>query len=88
MILKGSPQTGFLIKIKANVTKKKKKSLPSKASWLGTEANVHGAPEKIAHVRRQKGHQVRLSSPQGPPATMPGLDQGASFCRQTSDGLQ
>lgn len=64
MILQGSPQTGFLIKIKANVTKKRKeKSLPSKASWLRTEANVHGAP-----VGRLKGLKRRLSSPPAPPA--------------------
>lgn len=71
--LKGSPQIGFLIKIKANVTKKrKKKRLPLKASWLRTEANVHGAPENLKlHVGRQKGHKRHLSSPPGPPATMP-----------------
>lgn len=40
MILEGSPQTGFLIKIKANVTKKRQR-LPSKASRLRTEMNVH-----------------------------------------------
>lgn len=39
MILQGSPQTGFLIKIKANVTKERKRLL-LKASWLRKEANV------------------------------------------------
>lgn len=44
MILQESPQTGFLIKIKANVTKERKRLL-SKVSWLRKEANVR-APEK------------------------------------------
>lgn len=66
MILQGSPQTGFLIKIKANVTKERKRLL-LKASWLRKEANVYLRNGPGREADQAPGTRLSEQSPAWPP---------------------
>lgn len=66
MILQGSPQTGFLIKIKANVTKERKRLL-LKASRLRKEANVYLRNGPGREADQAPGTRLSEQSPAWPP---------------------